>query len=127
MQIKYTGTPGEDLEQITMYGVDFPKGKFVEVTDHFSVRKLSRHPHFEHKGDVEDVVDKREEQALQLLAAVAVDEVKAAQAQEDATVAALTDKEKYGNDQGPSDSSFAEDQSAGGERKSQRGRPRKIN
>lgn len=125
MQIKYTGTPGEPIEQITMYGTTFPKGKFVEVTDHFAVRKLSKHPHFEHKGEVEDVVDKREEQALQLLTAVAVDEVKAQQAAEDATIAALSDEEKYGNDQGLGDSSAGEDQGVGGERKPQRGRPRK--
>ncbi len=47
MKIKFIGVPDEDHEAINMYGLHFPKGKFVEVDDKYAQYKLSNHPHFE--------------------------------------------------------------------------------
>lgn len=62
MKIKYTGTPGEDHSSINMYGIDFPRGKWVDVVNTFAKTKLSRHPHFESQPetDVHDATIKRE-------------------------------------------------------------------
>lgn len=125
MKIKYLGTPGESHEAISMYGYVFPVGKAVEVDNAFAARKLANHPHFASRGEVEDAVDKRVIEAVELLAEVAVDE-QAALAQEEAdTIAALTDEDKYGNAHGTGPEGAAQAESAGGERSPQRGRPRK--
>lgn len=46
MKITFTGVPGEDIEDITVYGYTFHKGKAVDVTDRLAQTKLSNHPHF---------------------------------------------------------------------------------
>lgn len=125
MKIKYLGTPGESHKAISMYGYVFPLGQAVEVTDAFAARKLAQHPHFASRGEVEDVVDKRTVQAVELLLEVAIDE-QAELAQEEAdTIAALTDEEKYGNAHGTGAEGAAQAESLGGERGSKRGRPAK--
>lgn len=110
MKAKYIGTPGEHLDSISMYGYDFPKGKFVEVTDPHAVRKLSQHPHFESKDDprdaAEDVQIKREFEAIGNAALQPIEENKVEEAK---TQAALTDEDKYGSDPEPAgDKSSAE-------------------
>ncbi len=47
MKIKFIGVPDEDFDSLSMYGYDFPKGKFVDVQDQHAQYKLSKHPHFE--------------------------------------------------------------------------------
>jgi hypothetical protein len=57
-KIKFVGVPGEDLDTISMYGQDFPRGKAVDAKglSQTQVRKLASHPHFEVTGrDAEDV------------------------------------------------------------------------
>ncbi len=47
MKITFIGIPGEpEIEDITMYGYAFHKGKAVEVTDRLAQVTLSNHPHF---------------------------------------------------------------------------------
>jgi len=128
MQIKYTGTPGESHGSIYMYGLVMPLGKYVEVADHLAVRKLSNHPHFHVKvEEITDVESKQQEQELQALTAAAVETIEqhtAAGAQA-ATIAALTEEEKYGNAHGSGAQSAAEAQGTGSGRGAKRGRPRK--
>lgn len=61
MKIKFISVPGEQHDEITMYGVTFPLGKAVSV-DHLAEgvkRRLSHHPHFEASGaDVQDIAFK---------------------------------------------------------------------
>lgn len=126
MQIKYNGTPGEQLDAINMYGTDFPKGKFVDVKDAFAARKLSNHPHFTAKGD--DVLDVNPkaaalaEKAVSLLEqAAAIEEKDADKAQAD-TIAKLSEEEKYGRDDGTAgDANPAEAGRTGGKRGPKRG------
>lgn len=46
MKFTFTGVPGEDIDEITMYGYSFPKGQAVTVTDPHAQMRLARHPHF---------------------------------------------------------------------------------
>lgn len=125
MQVKYNGTPGEEIDRVNMYGYDMPKGKFVEITDAFAARKLSKHPHFTAKGeDVLDVNPKaaaKVEQAVELLEeAAAIEQKDADQAQAD-TIAHLSEEEMYGSDTGPTgDAGSAEAGRTGGKRGSKR-------
>lgn len=84
MKFRYTGTPGENLDEITMYDTHFPRGKWVDVHSPFAVRKLSGHPHFESKGgDVTDVEVKAQGEELQRLTAAALEPLEAEKALKD--------------------------------------------
>jgi hypothetical protein len=125
MKITYNGTPGESHDAIFMYGQFFPRGKAVEVEDAFASRKLANHPHFSHSGAAEEVVDKRLVKAAELIIEVQQDEAAELKQQEDDTIAALTEEEKYGDTDPASTPSAAEVEGLGSQRVPQRGRPRK--
>lgn len=118
MKIKFTGVPGEDLDTISMYGYDFPRGKFVEVQGAQAIGKLSRHPFFEAKDDpanaVEDAQIKRE---FTLAADQTLAPIEAEKAAEAETIANLTDEEKYGDDQATGDQDAGEAGRARGQRR----------
>ena len=109
MKIKYIGTPGEDHQSIHMYGVDFPLGKLVPVTDLLAIRKLSNHPHFAAQPEQSDVAEdaqiKREFETVANTVLAPVEEQHVAQAE----------GEKNGNVDGPVPSSAAEVEGAGGQ------------
>lgn len=57
---KFVGDPADDFagpSNISMFGVDFTKGEYVEVTDANAIRKIRGHSHFhvEGEGEVEAV------------------------------------------------------------------------
>lgn len=121
MQVKYNGTPGEDLDRITMYGYEMPRGKFVEVTDPFAARKLSKHPHFTAKGeevlDVNPKAAAKTDQAVKLLEEAAAIEQQDAEKAQASTIAALSEEEMYGSDDGTTgDAGSAEAGRTGGKR-----------
>jgi hypothetical protein len=66
--IKFVGVPGEAMDAIHQYGVDFSKGRAVDVgagnglmkREH--IEKLKMHPHFAVEDDVTDVQVKSETQ-----------------------------------------------------------------
>lgn len=53
--MKFTFNGEEAVTHI--YGLTFPKGEAVEVTDPFVMRKLSNHPQFVGEGDLDDGSD----------------------------------------------------------------------
>jgi hypothetical protein len=121
MKIKYTGTPGENHQVIHMYGVDFPLGKLVPVTDPFAIRKLTKHPHFasqsEPSDEIEDAKIKHEFEAVANVVLQPVEELHVAEA--------LAEGENNGNDHGSVAEDSAKAEGAGQQRTRGRGRPRK--
>jgi len=53
-QVRFVGDPKDNFSgpaSMSMFGLEFPKGEFVGVTDEAALKKLRNHNHFEFQGD----------------------------------------------------------------------------
>lgn len=84
MKAKFIGVPGERHDSLTMYGLEFPLDKAVDVS-HLSAtlqRKLSNHPHFKtDKPVAEDIAFVEKDGAKQLAEAQGDMDIKTAEMQ----------------------------------------------
>lgn len=56
-KVKFIGVPGEKHDELKMFGVTLPLGKFVPVTDQYAISVFKDHPHFEFQAEGNDATD----------------------------------------------------------------------
>jgi len=81
-QVRFIGDPKDDFSgpsSMSMFGMEFPKGEFVGVTDEAALKKLRGHSHFEFEGDAKVRPERREVDDLPALKLEALKDVATAE------------------------------------------------